>query len=123
MSCKKYLTVKELEAALEDALDDLERDKQIDAVYIPPDVDSLTHEETIDDESSMNEDRFHGIDIAGTFEMHSPDFDSSDEETLASKRQGHRQRSRILIFLMSLIERESRVTHQTEKLLLRNLPA
>ncbi|KAK9730795.1 hypothetical protein QE152_g14226 [Popillia japonica] len=107
----------------------------IDAVYIPPEVDILTDEENIDDETPILQERSKCIyqpqmtpirtnlihqmkkllltdeeniddeyiptenlsqdpDIAGTFEMHLPtaddadtdEFDSSDEETLASKK-------------------------------------
>ncbi|KAF2905662.1 hypothetical protein ILUMI_00514, partial [Ignelater luminosus] len=65
-----------------------------DAIYIPPDVDELTDEENIDDEEIVPESHLRDQDIAGTFEIHLNDaeisedqFDSFDEETLASKKQ------------------------------------
>ncbi|KAG5897895.1 hypothetical protein JTB14_008063 [Gonioctena quinquepunctata] len=97
---RKVLTQKELEAALEEAVDELERqghEDVIDAVYKPPDVDTLTDEENIDDENYSPENE--PTDIAGTFELHVPDshndvredeqdeWSSSDEEDLASKRK------------------------------------
>ncbi|KAG5898938.1 hypothetical protein JTB14_004662 [Gonioctena quinquepunctata] len=90
MSFRKVLTQKELEAALEEA-------DVIDAVYIPPDVDTLTDEENIDDKNYSPENE--PTDIAVTFELHVPDshndvredehdeWSSSDEEDLASKRK------------------------------------
>ncbi|KAG5876688.1 hypothetical protein JTB14_005154 [Gonioctena quinquepunctata] len=100
MSFRKVLTQKELEAASEEAVDELERqghEDVIDTVYIPPDVDTLTDEKNIDDESYSPENE--PTDMAGTFEVHVPDshndvredeqdeWSSSDEEDLASKRK------------------------------------
>lgn len=108
---KKFLTQKELEYALEQVVDELENERrefihlflhflyninliiflEVDAVYIPPDVDELTDEEDIDDDlSNLNETAFENVDIAGTFELHINDddlFDDSDDETLAEKKR------------------------------------
>ncbi|KAG5890526.1 hypothetical protein JTB14_022759 [Gonioctena quinquepunctata] len=86
MSFRKYSTARELEVALEKYVDEIQRDDPIDLVYIPPDVDSLTDEEAIDDESPLTERDLWGGDIAGTYEIHLPENDSSDKETLAMKR-------------------------------------
>ncbi|KAG5865276.1 hypothetical protein JTB14_010599 [Gonioctena quinquepunctata] len=82
------------------SLIDLEKTKDknvIDAVFIPPDVDTLTDEENMDDENYSPENE--STDIAGTFERHVPDshndvredeqdgWSPSDEEDLASKRK------------------------------------
>ncbi|KAG5866661.1 hypothetical protein JTB14_032262 [Gonioctena quinquepunctata] len=80
MSFRKYLTAKELQDALEEAVDEIERDDPIDVVFIPPDIDSLTDEEAIDNEAPLTEWDLRGVDI------HSPENDSTDEETLAMKR-------------------------------------
>ncbi|CAH0561697.1 unnamed protein product [Brassicogethes aeneus] len=63
---------------------------EINAVYIPPDVDELTDEENIDEDLLVNENGFVGGDIAGSFEIHINDddfYDSSDNETIDKKRQ------------------------------------
>ncbi|KAI4470579.1 hypothetical protein MML48_1g10919 [Holotrichia oblita] len=108
MSFSKYLTQKELESALEEIVTGMEynnENQHIDAVYIPQDVDFVTDEETMDDESNLREAQ-EPSDIVGTFELHvpkntkcldqsstlsstasTPDFDSSDDETLESKRR------------------------------------
>ncbi|KAK9702941.1 hypothetical protein QE152_g29632 [Popillia japonica] len=110
MSRNKFLTQKEIEAALESVIDELEFERNedaIDAVYIPPEVDVLTDEENIDDEYIPTENLSQDPDIAGTFEMHLPtaddadtdEFDSSDEETLASKKQKLGSKETPAIFL------------------------
>ena len=62
----------------------------IDAVYIPPEVDTLTDEENIDDDLLIEEHPLNALEIAGTFEIHSNntncDFDDSDDETLNTKK-------------------------------------
>lgn len=64
---------------------------ELDAVYIPPAVDCLTDEEDIDFENIRPENQ--PAEIAGTFELHNNSangedlYDSSDDETLFSKRQ------------------------------------
>ncbi|KAF2897546.1 hypothetical protein ILUMI_08632 [Ignelater luminosus] len=80
-----YLTSKELEAALEEVVSELEIERK---------GDELTDEENIDDEEIVPESRLRDPDIAGTFEIHlnnaeisEDEFDSSDKETLASKKQ------------------------------------
>lgn len=64
---KRPLSLQELEALLEED-SDIEGADEIDAVYIPPPVDTLTDEEDLDDNLLLEE----GIatDIAGTFEVH-----------------------------------------------------
>ncbi|KAL1488368.1 hypothetical protein ABEB36_014845 [Hypothenemus hampei] len=53
---RKFLTQKELELALEDIVQELQEDDQIDAVYIPPEVDELTDEEDfIEDVEKMKQ--------------------------------------------------------------------
>lgn len=62
---------------------------EIDAVYIPPNVDELTDEEEFSEDVERSEEN-RNIDIAGTFEIHTNEsdlYDDSDEETLAVKRQ------------------------------------
>ncbi|KAL3279298.1 hypothetical protein HHI36_016806 [Cryptolaemus montrouzieri] len=44
---------------------------EIDAVYIPPEVDELTDEENIDDDLIGEVASDFGNDVAGTFEIHS----------------------------------------------------
>lgn len=62
----------------------------IDVVYVPPDVDMLTDEEDIDDRN-MGPESTNPQDIVGTFELQNledtSDWDSSDDEPLASKRK------------------------------------
>lgn len=62
----------------------------IDVVYVPPDVDMLTDEEDIDDRN-MGPESTNPQDIVGTFELQNLEetshWDSSDDETLASKRK------------------------------------
>lgn len=63
-------------------------------MYIPPEVDELTDEETFDDNQIAGNSDVENNDIAGTFELHlggepvddGNDFDSSDEEPLSTKR-------------------------------------
>lgn len=99
MPFKKFLTQKDLEEAILEVADELEEYRQgrkginfttrvllcnvksilgeIDAVYIPPDVDILTDEEELDDDQSPDNIE-QPTDIAGTFELHvpgSPHFD------------------------------------------------
>ncbi|KAI4469474.1 transposase is4 [Holotrichia oblita] len=64
---KKALTVQELEAILEED-SDLEEINEIDAVYVPPDVDSLTDEENLDEDLLAGENL--SMDIVGTIEIH-----------------------------------------------------
>ncbi|KAF2891422.1 hypothetical protein ILUMI_14751, partial [Ignelater luminosus] len=66
----------------------------VNAIYIPLDVDKLTDEENIDNEEIVPESQSQDPDIAGTLKIHlnnaeiSEDgFESSHEETLASKKQ------------------------------------
>ncbi|XP_066261379.1 uncharacterized protein [Euwallacea similis] len=108
MSFSKYFTQKELEAALEEIVTDLQNNDEsqhIDAVYIPPDVDTLTDEENINDENNLQEFE-EPTDIVGTFELHLPEYtnqsctnqsctlltneaqwDSSDDETLGVQKE------------------------------------
>ncbi|XP_060527249.1 uncharacterized protein LOC132702556 [Cylas formicarius] len=77
--------------------------QQIDAVYIPPDVDTLTDEEDMNDNINLQEFG-EPPDVVGTFELHvpndtavlqqscnssttEPEWDSSDDETLEFKRR------------------------------------
>ncbi|XP_072399461.1 uncharacterized protein [Diabrotica undecimpunctata] len=64
---KRPLSVKELQAILEDD-SDLEEADEIDAVYIPPLVNVLTDEEDLDDNLLIEEEAL--TDIAGTFEIY-----------------------------------------------------
>nr|CAH7745588.1 unnamed protein product [Callosobruchus chinensis] len=66
MSSTRFLTQEELEAVVVDVGEELSSHvlKMIDAVYIRPDVDTLTDEEHLDD--NMLDSRGAG-DIAGTF--------------------------------------------------------
>lgn len=141
MPFSRYLTQKELEAAMEEIVTDRDNNDEsrkyysylrifvfyrcnvmfrssriytktnvkylfiehIDAVYIPPAVDTLTDEEDMDDEDKLEEFE-EPTDIVGTFELHvpentnalgqtcalsttEPEWDSSDDETLESKRR------------------------------------
>ncbi|VEN52385.1 unnamed protein product, partial [Callosobruchus maculatus] len=105
MPFSRYLTQKELEAAVEEIMreGDNDPDDEIDAVYIPPDVDTLTDEEDINEDMIVRESE-EPTDIVGTFELHVPDntkfpgqpftlssaeseWDSSDDESLESKRR------------------------------------
>lgn len=69
----KFLNYADLEAAVEAVAIELENERKLDAVYIPPEVDCLTDEEDFDDatneESGKNE-------IAGTFELHGTDYEN-----------------------------------------------
>ncbi|KAF5279338.1 hypothetical protein FQR65_LT15387 [Abscondita terminalis] len=83
----KYLTHRELEIALEEIANELEADRgNIDAVYIPPEVDELTDEEIFEEGCEKSNEN---VDIAGTFEIHTYDddlnYDDSDDEPLAKK--------------------------------------
>lgn len=63
--------------------------EQIDAVYIPPEVDQLTDEEDFSNDPENNGNNQNG-DIAGTFEIHNIQddiYDDSDNEDLATKRR------------------------------------
>ncbi|XP_030751730.1 piggyBac transposable element-derived protein 3-like [Sitophilus oryzae] len=104
MPYKRFLTQRQLEEELESVVFELENDNNVvlDAVYIPPDTDALTDEEDIDDENILAETAKPN-DIVGTFELHIPsssnsvdvdqnvrkqyDWDSSDEETLETKKR------------------------------------
>ncbi|KAF2881065.1 hypothetical protein ILUMI_25114 [Ignelater luminosus] len=68
---KRPLTINELEAIVED----IQNGDDIDAVYIPPDVDTLTDEENLDDDVLLEKVRV--TDVAGTFEVH---VESSDDD-------------------------------------------
>nr|CAI5846111.1 unnamed protein product [Callosobruchus analis] len=105
MPFSRYLTQKELEAAIEEIMMDGINDQSdgIDAVYIPPEVDTLTAEEDVNDDMNPLESE-EPFDVVGTFELHVPDntelpdqsftlstdepeWDSSDDESLESKRR------------------------------------
>ncbi|XP_050301648.1 piggyBac transposable element-derived protein 3-like [Anthonomus grandis grandis] len=87
---RKFLTQKELELALEEVVNELENEvEQVDAVYIPPEVNQLTDEEEFSEDPENIENSQNG-DIAGTFEIHTVRdeiYDESDEEDLATKRR------------------------------------
>ncbi|KAF2894891.1 hypothetical protein ILUMI_11285 [Ignelater luminosus] len=68
---KRPLTIKELEAIVED----IQNGDDIDAVYIPLDVDTLTDEENLDDDVLL--EKVPVTDVAGTFEVH---VESSDDD-------------------------------------------
>ncbi|CAH2014521.1 unnamed protein product [Acanthoscelides obtectus] len=72
MSFRRFLTQSELEAAVEEAGQELYnyRKDALDAVYIPPDVDNVTDEEDVEDELLPEIDVPGPSDIAGTFELH-----------------------------------------------------
>ncbi|CAH1998516.1 unnamed protein product [Acanthoscelides obtectus] len=72
MSFRRFLTQSELEAAVEEAGQELYnyRKGALDAVYIPPDVDNVTDEEDVEDELLPEMDVPGPSDIAGTFELH-----------------------------------------------------
>ncbi|CAH1990478.1 unnamed protein product [Acanthoscelides obtectus] len=109
MSFRRFLTQSELEAALEEAGQELHnyRKDALDAVYIPPDVDNVTDEEVVEDELLPEIDVPGPSDIAGTFELHAftnedgaaeipnkqeaiffddDGFHTSDDEFLASRK-------------------------------------
>nr|CAI5818477.1 unnamed protein product [Callosobruchus analis] len=105
MPFSRYLTQKELEAAVEAIMLDGINDQsdEIDAVYIPPEVDTLTDEEDVNDDMNPRESE-EPFDVVGTFELHVPDntelpdqsftlstdepeWNSSDDESLESKRR------------------------------------
>nr|CAI5834682.1 unnamed protein product [Callosobruchus analis] len=105
MPFSRYLTQKELEAAVEEIMLDGINDQsdEIDAVYIPPEVDTLTDEEDVNDDMNPRESE-EPFDVVGTFELHVPDntelpdqsftlstdepeWNSSDDESLESKRR------------------------------------
>jgi hypothetical protein len=64
---KRPLSTAELLALLDED-DDLANAGQIDAVYIPPNVDEITDEEDIDDDLLVEDVEI--ADVAGTFEVH-----------------------------------------------------
>lgn len=66
---KKALSSQEIMGLLEEE-EDLQNANQIDAVYIPPPVDSLTDEEDLDDDMLSGFDNTLPTDIAGTYEIH-----------------------------------------------------
>ncbi|KAF5275075.1 hypothetical protein FQA39_LY07012 [Lamprigera yunnana] len=100
---KQFLTQKELQVALEETVTELELERgngmfyfsMIDAVYIFPDVDELTDEENIEVENTDPENELQPTDIVGTFELqvqvdtidNEKEFDSSDDESLLSKKR------------------------------------
>nr|CAH7715080.1 unnamed protein product [Callosobruchus chinensis] len=105
MPFSRYLAQKELEAAVEEIVMEPNDDQSdgMDAVYIPPEVDTLTDEEDVNDDMNPRESE-EPIDIVGTFELHVPDntelpdqsftlstenpeWDSSGDESLESKRR------------------------------------
>ncbi|CAH1954800.1 unnamed protein product [Acanthoscelides obtectus] len=109
MLFRRFLTQSELEAAVEEAGQELYnyRKGALDAVYIPPDVDNVTDEEDVEDELLPEIDVPGPSDIAGTFELHAfmneddgaeipnieeaiffddDGFDTSDDEFLTSKK-------------------------------------
>nr|CAH7753976.1 unnamed protein product [Callosobruchus chinensis] len=57
MPFSRYLTQKELEAAVEEIMMEPNNDQsgRIDAVYIPPEVDTLTNEEDVNDDMNPRE--------------------------------------------------------------------
>ncbi|KAK9727551.1 Transposase IS4 [Popillia japonica] len=73
---RRALSIRELEAILED-MSDVE-DSETDAVYIPPPVDILTDEEDINDTLLIEQQNIE--DIAGTFEIHSTKESEGSEE-------------------------------------------
>nr|CAI5865763.1 unnamed protein product [Callosobruchus analis] len=104
MPFSRHLAQKELEAAVEEIMMDGINDQsdEIDAVYIPPEGDTLTDEEDVNDDMNPRESE-EPCDVVGTFELHVPDntelpdqsftlstdepeWDSSDDESLESKR-------------------------------------
>ncbi|KAJ8913353.1 hypothetical protein NQ315_008743 [Exocentrus adspersus] len=92
MAGKRFLTQRELEEVLQDVVTEIEDNGNecINAVYIPPDADELTDEETIDDNLVINEEPLER-EIAGTFEIdvdidNDDIYDESDEEPLSVTR-------------------------------------
>ncbi|XP_060526929.1 uncharacterized protein LOC132702362 [Cylas formicarius] len=74
MTFPRYLTQKELEAAVDEIVMDEDNNNEsqhIDAVYIPPEVDTLTDEEDINDNINLQEFG-EPTDIVRTFELHTP---------------------------------------------------
>ncbi|KAF2905875.1 hypothetical protein ILUMI_00298 [Ignelater luminosus] len=80
---KRALTIKELEVIIED----IQNGDDIDAVYIPPNVDILTDEEDLNDDVLL--EKAPMMDVAGTFEVHieSSDDDEPIAEPSTSKRK------------------------------------
>ncbi|KAK9711699.1 hypothetical protein QE152_g25316 [Popillia japonica] len=59
----KFLTQRELEAALEEVVKDIENETHdVQAINIPPDVDEQTDEENIDDDN-LNQQLLENVDI------------------------------------------------------------
>ncbi|XP_050304754.1 uncharacterized protein LOC126742204 [Anthonomus grandis grandis] len=87
MAYRRFLTQKELVEAMEEIV--LEQEEgYIDGVYIPPDPDVLTDEETFDDEANLCEVG-EPKNIAGTFELQGPsgkDFQAEAERVGSDKR-------------------------------------
>lgn len=62
------MTLRELEAIVET----IDVNEELDVCYVPPDVDSLTDEEELDDDVIFGPENLQ-LDIAGTFEVMYPD--------------------------------------------------
>ncbi|KAF2881373.1 hypothetical protein ILUMI_24816 [Ignelater luminosus] len=71
MGNERRLTIKELESIVED----IQNGDDIDAMYIPPDVDTLTDEEDLDNDVLL--EKVPVTDVGGTFEVH---VESSDDD-------------------------------------------
>ena len=69
---KRPLSLQELQALPEED-SDLENSDEIDAVYIPPTVDTVTDEEDINDDLIMEQQG--PVDVAGTFEVQTKSSD------------------------------------------------
>ncbi|KAF2898316.1 hypothetical protein ILUMI_07859 [Ignelater luminosus] len=81
---KRPLAIKELEAVVED----IQNGDDIDAVYIPPDVDTLTDEEDLDDDVVL--EKAPVTDVAGTLEVHVESSD--DDESIAEPSTSNRKK-------------------------------
>lgn len=72
-----------------DYLDDVDAsdNQPTDIIIIPPDVDSLTHDENIDDnEILINDDTdFLSSDICGTFEVLNNNFENAEPSNIDSQ--------------------------------------
>ncbi|KAF2902242.1 hypothetical protein ILUMI_03944 [Ignelater luminosus] len=66
-----YITITELEAIVEE----IQNGDDMGAVYIPPDVDTLTDEKDLDDDVLL--EKVPVTDVVGTFEVH---VESSDDD-------------------------------------------
>nr|CAI5829084.1 unnamed protein product [Callosobruchus analis] len=68
------LTQKEFDSAVKEIMMDGINDQsdEIDAVYIPPEVDTLTDKEDVNDDMNPRESE-EPFDVVGTFELYVPD--------------------------------------------------